>query len=136
MRTTIKDIAQETGLSITTVSLILNGKGKKFPPDTKDLVLVAAKKLNYRPNQLAVGLLKKHCPHVDNRNETIGKKIREAETQKFPYMVIVGEEEEKNGTLSVRRHGGEDLGSMKIADFITLIQEEINKNVRPFSIEV
>ena len=60
MRTTIKDIAQETGLSITTVSLILNGKGKKFPPDTKDLVLVAAKKLNYRPNQLAVGLLKKH----------------------------------------------------------------------------
>ena len=75
-------------------------------------------------------------PHVDNRNETIGKKIREAETQKFPYMVIVGEEEEKNGTLSVRRHGGEDLGSMKIADFITLIQEEINKNVRPFSIEV
>lgn len=75
-------------------------------------------------------------PHVDNRNETIGKKIREAETQKFPYMVIVGEEEEKNGTLSVRRHGGEDLGSMKIADFITLIQEEINRNVRPFSIEV
>ena len=75
-------------------------------------------------------------PHVDNRNETIGKKIREAETQKFPYMVIVGEEEEKNGTLSVRRHGGEDLGSMKIADFIILIQEEINKNVRPFSIEV
>ena len=75
-------------------------------------------------------------PHVDNRNETIGKKIREAETQKFPYMVIVGEEEEKNGTLSVRRHGGEDLGSMKIGDFITLIQEEINKNVRPFSIEV
>lgn len=60
MRTTIRDIAQETGLSITTVSLILNGKGKKFPPDTKDLVLAAAKKLNYRPNQLAVGLLKKH----------------------------------------------------------------------------
>ncbi len=75
-------------------------------------------------------------PHVDNRNETIGKKIREAETQKFPYMLIVGEEEEKNGTLSVRRHGGEDLGTMKIADFITLIQKEINKNIRPFSTEV
>ena len=75
-------------------------------------------------------------PHVDNRNETIGKKIREAETQKFPYMLIVGEEEEKNGTLSVRRHGGEDLGTMKIADFITLIQEEINKNIKPFSTEV
>ena len=75
-------------------------------------------------------------PHVDNRNETIGKKIREAETQKYPYMLIVGEEEEKNGTLSVRRHGGEDLGTMKIADFITLIQEEINKNIKPFSTEV
>ena len=75
-------------------------------------------------------------PHVYNRNETIGKKIREAETQKFPYMLIVGEEEEKNGTLSVRRHGGEDLGTMKIADFITLIQKEINKNIRPFSTEV
>lgn len=75
-------------------------------------------------------------PHVDNRNETIGKKIREAETLKYPYMLIVGEEEEKNGTLSVRRHGGEDLGTMKIADFITLIQEEINKNIKPFSTEV
>ena len=72
-------------------------------------------------------------PAIDNRNETIGKKIREAETQKYPYMVIVGEEEEKNQTVSVRKHGGESLGTMSIADFVLLLQEEINKNIRPFS---
>jgi threonyl-tRNA synthetase len=44
---------------------------------------------------------------IDNRSETIGKKIRDAEMQKIPFMLIVGEEEEKNGTISIRRHGQE-----------------------------
>jgi LacI family transcriptional regulator len=57
MRTTIKDIAKKTGLSITTVSLVLNHKGDKFPAETKKVVFDAAEALNYRPNQLAIGLL-------------------------------------------------------------------------------
>jgi LacI family transcriptional regulator len=57
MRTTIKDIAKETGLSITTVSLILNKKGDRFPAKTKQTVFDAVETLNYRPNQLAISLL-------------------------------------------------------------------------------
>lgn len=59
MRTTIKDIANYTGLSVTTISLVLNGKDAKIPIATRKLVIEAAKKLDYHPNQLAVGLVKK-----------------------------------------------------------------------------
>lgn len=59
MRTTIKDIAQATGLSITTVSLVLNSKGKKISAAHRKLVEDTAQRLGYRPNRLAVGLLKK-----------------------------------------------------------------------------
>lgn len=65
MRTTIKDIANYTGFSVTTISLVLNGKAKKIPQSTKDIILEAVEKLNYHPNQLAVGLVKK-------RTQTIG----------------------------------------------------------------
>ncbi|WP_375605236.1 threonine--tRNA ligase [Flavobacterium davisii] len=73
---------------------------------------------------------------IDNRNETIGKKIREAETKKFPFMLIVGEEEEKNGTVSVRRHGQEGKGNItiKIEDFITLVNEEVSKSLKTFEV--
>ena len=59
MRTTIKDIANYTGLSITTISLVLNGKGDKIPQKTKEIVFQAAKELNYSPNKVAIGLVKK-----------------------------------------------------------------------------
>ena len=65
---------------------------------------------------------------VDNRNEKIGKKIRDAEVSKVPYMLIVGEKEVENGTLSVRKHGEGDKGSFSVEDFATLIDEEI-KNI-------
>ena len=69
---------------------------------------------------------------IDNRAETMGKKIREAETQKIPYMLIVGENEEKEGTVSVRKRGGEDLGSMSVEAFAKLINDEINKSIKQF----
>jgi len=59
MRTTIKDLAEYTGLSITTISLVLNDKAYKIPQNTKDIIFNAAKELNYRPNLVAVGLVKK-----------------------------------------------------------------------------
>ncbi|MGX8795112.1 LacI family DNA-binding transcriptional regulator [Fusibacter sp. JL298sf-3] len=59
MRTTIKDIAEFTGLSTTTISLVLNGKGDKIPDKTKKLIFQAAEELAYTPNQVAVGLVKK-----------------------------------------------------------------------------
>jgi threonyl-tRNA synthetase len=69
---------------------------------------------------------------VDDRNEKIGKKIREAELAKTPFMLIVGEQEASSKKVSVRRRGEGDLGSMDIADFTSLVQglvdSEINNN--------
>jgi len=59
MRTTIKDIAEYTGLSVTTISLVLNGKADKIPDITKQKIFKAVADLGYRPNQVAVGLVKK-----------------------------------------------------------------------------
>ena len=62
---------------------------------------------------------------IDDRNETIGKRIRESELQRIPFLVIVGEKEMESGTVSVRRQGGKDEGSMKVGDFIALVQKEV-----------
>ena len=62
---------------------------------------------------------------IDLRDEKIGRKIRDAEVKKIPYMLIVGEKEAAEGTVSVRKHGGGDLGSMAIEDFKSLIEKEI-----------
>ncbi len=62
---------------------------------------------------------------VDNRSESIGKKIREAEMQKIPYMLIVGGKERENNTISVRQRGEKDLGEMKIEKFLERIEKEI-----------
>ena len=70
---------------------------------------------------------------IDNSAETMGKKIREAETQKVPYMLIVGENEEKEGTVSVRKRGGEDLGSMSVEAFAKLINDEVAATISKFA---
>jgi threonyl-tRNA synthetase len=62
---------------------------------------------------------------ADQRNEKLGYKIREAQLEKVPYMLVVGENEVNAGTFSVRRRGIGDLGSHSIEDTIALIQEEI-----------
>lgn len=69
---------------------------------------------------------------VDERNETAGKKIREAEMSKVPYMLIVGEKEMAANLISVRKHGGTDLGQLTVEDFAKLVStevsEQLNKN--------
>lgn len=62
---------------------------------------------------------------VDERSEKVGRKIRDAEVEKIPYMLIVGEDEEKNGTVSVRKQGEGDKGSHSIDSFAKIINEEI-----------
>src|SRR5690554_343419 len=63
---------------------------------------------------------------VDERSEKVGRKIRDAELDKIPYMLIVGEDEEKEGTVSVRKQGEGDKGSHSIDSFAEIINEEIN----------
>jgi len=64
---------------------------------------------------------------VDDRNEKIGRKIRDNELKRIPYMLVVGEKEEAEGTISVRKQGHGDQGSMKIADFANKIAEEVRE---------
>ncbi|MFN5920180.1 MAG: threonine--tRNA ligase [Bacteroidota bacterium] len=63
--------------------------------------------------------------YCDMRNEKIGKKIREAEIKKIPYMLVVGEPEMNERAVSARRHGGEDLGKLGIADFVKHVREQM-----------
>lgn len=62
---------------------------------------------------------------LDDRNEKIGYKIREALSMKIPYLIIVGDEEEKNGEISIRGRGYENKSGLKLDDFIKRLEEEI-----------
>jgi threonyl-tRNA synthetase len=64
----------------------------------------------------------------------MGKKIRDAEMQKVPYMIIVGEQEELDETISVRKHGGADLGTISVESFSTIVNEEIKKTLKEFEV--
>ena len=66
---------------------------------------------------------------VDNRDETIGKKIRDAEMKKIPFMLIIGEKEFNDNKVSVRRHGSGDVGSFTLEEFAKMVQDEINNSL-------
>lgn len=66
---------------------------------------------------------------IDERDEKIGRKIRDAEVKKIPFMLIVGEKEMETETLSVRLHGKGDLGSYSFSAFSELVHDEIKKNI-------
>ncbi|HRG54086.1 MAG TPA: threonine--tRNA ligase [Bacteroidia bacterium] len=70
---------------------------------------------------------------VDERNEKIGKKIRDTELKKVPYMLIVGEKEEAENTVSVRKQADGDLGSFSVKEFAKIINDEILNRVQVFS---
>ncbi|MBQ9287579.1 MAG: threonine--tRNA ligase [Bacteroidaceae bacterium] len=69
---------------------------------------------------------------VDDRNEKIGRKIRDNELKRIPYMLIVGEKEESEGTVSVRKQGAGDEGCMKYEDFAKKINEEVRNMINKF----
>ncbi|MFK7115200.1 threonine--tRNA ligase [Flavobacterium oreochromis] len=122
------------------IAILLEHTGGNFPlwlmPEQAIILSLSEKYENYAKK--VSDLLENHEIRalIDNRNETIGKKIREAEVKKFPFMLIVGEEEEKNGTVSVRRHGQEGKGNitLKIEDFASLVNEEVSKSLKTFEV--
>ena len=66
---------------------------------------------------------------IDERNEKTGKKIRDAELAKVPFMLIVGEKEEAEGTVSVRRHKEGDLGTMSIEEFANTVNQLVKEEL-------
>ena len=69
------------------------------------------------------------CGLIDERSERTGRKIRDAELSKVPFIIVIGEKEVKKNLISVRRHGGEDLGQLSLEDFTLMIKEEIDKSL-------
>jgi threonyl-tRNA synthetase len=69
---------------------------------------------------------------IDERSEKTGRKIRDAELRKIPYMLIVGEKEESSGSVSVRKHGQGDLGSVTIDEFISMVKNEVEESLKEF----
>jgi len=120
------------------VAILLEHTGGNFPlwlmPHQVIILSVSEKCENYAENVFS--LLENHEIRAlkDSRNETIGKKIREAEMQKYPFMAIVGEQEAEDGTISIRRHGGESLGNMKVEAFVELIRDELKKDIKEFNV--
>ncbi len=118
------------------IAILLEHTGGNFPlwlMPTQAMVLSISEKYE----KYAEKVLKSLENHeiralVDNRNETIGKKIREAEMAKVPFMIIVGENEENEAKISVRQHGGEDLGMISIEDFSLIVEKEINRTLKTF----
>ncbi|MCC4213401.1 threonine--tRNA ligase [Leeuwenhoekiella parthenopeia] len=120
------------------VAILLEHTGGNFPlwlmPQQAIVLTLSENYEKYAQNVLE--LLENHeiRATIDDRGETMGRKIREAEMQKLPYMLIIGEKEAKDGTVSVRRHGGEDLGTMSVADFAGVIETEISKTLKKFEV--
>jgi len=112
------------------VAVLIEHCGGNFPlwlaPDQFIILPISEKYHDYA--EKVSQLLKNYdiCGPIDNRAETTGRKIRDAEVSKIPYIIIVGEREENDGTISVRKHGGEDLGSLSIDGLIKIITEEID----------
>jgi threonyl-tRNA synthetase len=120
------------------VAILLEHTAGNFPlwlmPEQVYILTISEKYEIY--GQKVLNLLENHEIRalIDNRNETMGKKIRETEMKKIPYMIIVGETEEKENTISVRKHGGEDLGTISVDEFSNYIKSEISKTLKPFKV--
>ena len=118
------------------IALLLEHTGGDFPiwlTPEQIIILPISKKYNEYCVKLLNSLKNNDIRgHVDDRDETTSKKIRDAEIKKIPYMVIVGEKEVQKDVVSVRQHGGHDLGVLKISELIDLIKlkiaDELNEN--------
>ncbi len=118
------------------VAVLIEHTAGKFPlwltPD-QVVVLPISEKFNDYAYEVAKTLNNADVRvQVDDRNEKIGRKIRDNELKRIPYMLIVGEKEAENGEVAVRRQGGGEQNSMSIADFAQLVTDEVNALVSKY----
>ena len=118
------------------VALLLEHSGGNFPlwltPEQVILLPISEKYENYTKKVLISLENSEIRALVDDRNEKTGRKIRDAEVSKIPYMIIIGEKEEQENLISVRRHGEGDLGTFTIEEFVSLINKEIESTLVQF----
>ncbi|MDT0293934.1 threonine--tRNA ligase [Mesonia ostreae] len=120
------------------IAILLEHTGGNFPlwlmPEQAIILSLSEKYEKYTRKVLNLLENNEIRARIDDRSETMGKKIREAEMDKLPFMLIVGEQEEKDGTVSVRKHGGEDLGAMSVEKFAEIIKGEIASTLKTFEV--
>jgi threonyl-tRNA synthetase len=110
------------------IAILLENTAGDFPlwlsPDQFIILPISEKYVDY--SKKVSQFLENHdiSGLIDDRNEKTGKKIRDAELKKIPFMLVVGENEEKEGTISVRRRGEGDLGVMSMEDFVAYFKKE------------
>ena len=120
------------------VAILLEHTGGNFPlwlmPKQVNILCVSEKYKNYA--QKVLNYLENHEIRalLDDRNETIGKKIRESEISKVPYMIILGEKEAENETISLRKHTEGDLGSFSIKSVSDMIKKEVQSSLMSFEV--
>ena len=114
------------------VAILLENTAGKFPlwlsPLQYVTLPISEKYANYADEVNQELSLLDFTGYVDHRDEKIGRKIRDSEVNKIPYMFIVGEKEAESGTVSIRKQGEGDLGSYTLADLKTFMQAEIEKS--------
>lgn len=115
------------------VAVLIEHTAGKFPlwlaPD-QVVILPVSERFNDYANEVAAALSEHDISvSVDNRNEKVGRKIRDNELKRIPYMLIVGEQEQADGTVSVRKQGEGDAGTEKISTFAERILQEIESQM-------
>jgi threonyl-tRNA synthetase len=113
------------------VAVLIEHTGGKFPlwltPDQVAVLPISAKFNDYAQQVVRELAEKDIRAFVDDRNEKIGRKIRDNELKRIPYLLVVGEKEAENGEVSVRKQGEGDKGSMKIATFAENLNAEVEE---------
>ena len=115
------------------VAVLIENTAGKFPlwlAPEKAVILPISEKFNdYAEKVLEILNNSDICTLIDDRSEKIGKKIRDNELKKIPYLLIIGEKEVENESIAVRKQGEGDKGSMKISEFVNFINSEIKKEI-------
>lgn len=115
------------------VAVLIEHTGGKFPlwltPEQFIILPISEKYESYSKKVLSLLASFDLRGTIDERNEKTGKKIRDAELAKIPFMLIVGENEEGKGTVSVRRHGEGDLGEMTMEAFAEMVEKAVEKEL-------
>ncbi len=118
------------------IAILLEHTGGNFPlwltPEQVKILPISEKYEKYAKNVLNLLDNSDIRATIDLRNEKVGRKIRDAEVMKVPYMIIIGEKEADNGTISVRKHKEGDLGSFTIDEFVDYMQKETQKDLKKF----
>ena len=115
------------------IAVLIEHTGGKFPlwlSPEQAVILPVSEKYNDYSKKVADFLNNADIrASIDDRNETIGKKIRENELKRVPFLLIVGEKEAESGTISVRKQGDGDKGAMSMEEFRQLIESEIKRQI-------